>query len=235
MLLKDFLEGFKKDALKKEDAKKQEVVNPEESVEVGPIITIAREFGSGGREIAMKVSQKLKFDFYDKEKIIETAKKNLIAAKDELIALAKAGSAEAMYEAALVLLTSQYVVRDEKLNTAMPWDTTNARTGNNNSYCSLPEHGCNVWGNQTNTLYNNSSLGNNFHYSYYTSSDASNLTNGQAGKIEEESSLNKYLNNNWLNSTNLSDIIDNHKFNANGVYYSSSYTNGDKGLEKEKC
>ena len=74
MLWKDFLEVFKKETLKKQET--QEVISQEESVEAGPIITIAREFGSGGREIAMKVSQKLKFDFYDKEKIVETAKKN---------------------------------------------------------------------------------------------------------------------------------------------------------------
>ncbi|MBQ9313577.1 MAG: cytidylate kinase-like family protein [Clostridia bacterium] len=77
MLVKELLSGLRKDITKKKtNVKKEEVVKEKESVEAGPVITIAREFGSGGREIAMKVSQKLKFDFYDKEKIIETAKKN---------------------------------------------------------------------------------------------------------------------------------------------------------------
>ena len=59
-----------------EKVKTSEVeINTKEEIKTGPIITIAREFGSGGREIALKVSQKLNLDFYDKEKIIETAKK----------------------------------------------------------------------------------------------------------------------------------------------------------------
>lgn len=52
-------------------------VNEEERKElVGPVITIAREFGSGGREIAEKVAEKLNFKFYDKEQIVKVAKEN---------------------------------------------------------------------------------------------------------------------------------------------------------------
>ncbi len=39
------------------------------------IITIGREFGSGGREIGLKLAEKLDIPFYDKELILETAKK----------------------------------------------------------------------------------------------------------------------------------------------------------------
>lgn len=39
------------------------------------IITIGREFGSGGREIGMKVAEKLSIPFYDKELILATAEK----------------------------------------------------------------------------------------------------------------------------------------------------------------
>ncbi len=39
------------------------------------IITIGREFGSGGREIGLKLSQKLEIPFYDKELILATAEK----------------------------------------------------------------------------------------------------------------------------------------------------------------
>ena len=38
--------------------------------QAGPIITIAREFGSGGREIGLKVAEKLNYKFYDKEEIV---------------------------------------------------------------------------------------------------------------------------------------------------------------------
>jgi len=77
MLFKSFLNGLKKEAVSKVSIPvgPEQIMNDEESFQAGPIITIAREFGSGGREIAMKVSQKLKYDFYDKEKIVETARK----------------------------------------------------------------------------------------------------------------------------------------------------------------
>ena len=39
------------------------------------VITIGREFGSGGREIGIKLSQKLNIPFYDKELILHTAEK----------------------------------------------------------------------------------------------------------------------------------------------------------------
>ena len=39
------------------------------------IITIGREFGSGGREIGLKLSEKLNIPFYDKELILHTAEK----------------------------------------------------------------------------------------------------------------------------------------------------------------
>lgn len=76
MLLKNIFTGFKKENEQKTDetVNKQVVSENEEPMKIGPIITIAREFGSGGREIALKVSQKLNCGFYDKEKIIETAK-----------------------------------------------------------------------------------------------------------------------------------------------------------------
>lgn len=52
------------------------------------IITIGREFGSGGREIAKKLSQELGIQLYDKELISEAAKKfhfdeNVLAYYDE--------------------------------------------------------------------------------------------------------------------------------------------------------
>lgn len=61
---------------KKDVIQDKKVSEKEESKYVGPVITIAREFGSGGREIAEKVAKKLGFDFYDKEQIIKVAKEN---------------------------------------------------------------------------------------------------------------------------------------------------------------
>jgi len=40
------------------------------------IITIGREFGSGGREIGLKLAEKLNIPFYDKELIVHTAEKS---------------------------------------------------------------------------------------------------------------------------------------------------------------
>ena len=42
------------------------------------IITIGREFGSGGREIGLKLSEKLGIPFYDKELILQAAEKSNI-------------------------------------------------------------------------------------------------------------------------------------------------------------
>ena len=39
------------------------------------VITIGREFGSGGREIGIKLSEKLNIPFYDKKLILHTAEK----------------------------------------------------------------------------------------------------------------------------------------------------------------
>ena len=70
------------------------------------------------------------------------------------------------------------VVRDGKLSENMAWDTANARNSTDNTYCTSPANGCNVWGSQSNTLHNGSSLGDSFHYFYYSSPTATTLTNG---------------------------------------------------------
>ena len=45
------------------------------------VITIGREFGSGGREIGKKVADRLGIKFYDKELLQEAAKENNIPLK----------------------------------------------------------------------------------------------------------------------------------------------------------
>lgn len=76
---------FKKNVEVKEQPKEEKTkdnnISEDNNIKAGPIITIAREFGSGGREIAEKVANKLKFKFYDKQEIVKTAKENGIDTK----------------------------------------------------------------------------------------------------------------------------------------------------------
>ena len=123
------------------------------------------------------------------------------------------------------------VVRDEKLFNK-EWDETNVRKsdGTNNTYCTSP-YGCNVWGNQTNTLHNGSALGDSFHYFYYSSPTDTTLSDGGSGKVGTESTLNKYLNDgSWIGLSNLGNYIDTHSWNVGGIYYTAD----DKGIVKEK-
>ena len=119
------------------------------------------------------------------------------------------------------------VVRDDKIDNKA-WDTKNTRDTTNNTYCTLG-YGCNVWGNGSNTLYNGSPLGDNFHYVYYSSPTATTLSNGESGTVTSDSTLNTYLNDTWLPSS-LTNYIDNHSWNVGGIYYTAD----DKGIIKEK-
>ena len=46
---------------------------------MGKIITVGREFGSGGREIGRKLAEKLRFAYYDHEIVVEIAKRTALA------------------------------------------------------------------------------------------------------------------------------------------------------------
>ncbi len=48
------------------------------------VITISREFGSGGRELGMKLSEKLEIPFYDKELISLTAQETNLSVTEFL-------------------------------------------------------------------------------------------------------------------------------------------------------
>lgn len=131
------------------------------------------------------------------------------------------------------------VIRNESIG-ERAWDQSEERytDGTNDTYCSTLS-GCNVWGNQTNTLYNGTSLGDNFHYSYYESPSTTTLISGVSGKVgnasNKEASLNEFLNNgSWTQLANLDKYIEEHKFNVGSVHYSKAYEAGDKGLIKEK-
>ena len=43
------------------------------------IITIGREFGSGGRELGLKLAERLRIAYYDREIITEIARKTSLA------------------------------------------------------------------------------------------------------------------------------------------------------------
>ena len=123
------------------------------------------------------------------------------------------------------------VVRDEKLDPNMAWDEETTRQNTASGYFCTSGNGCNVWGKGSNTLYNGSSLGDSFHYFFYTSPTATTLTNGVSGKVGTESTLNKYLNDgSWTGLSNLESYIDNHSWNVGGIYYTAD----DKGIIKEK-
>ena len=115
--------------------------------------------------------------------------------------------------------------------------TTGPRHNTDNTFCNYSGtyYGCNVWGNMNNTYYNGSALGSTFNYKYYANNTYTELTNSSnTGTVTVDSTLNTYLNNTWITDKEMSKYIDNHDFNVGGVYYTSSYTGGDKGLQKEK-
>lgn len=131
------------------------------------------------------------------------------------------------------------VIRNESIG-QYAWDEAGSRLsdGTNNTYCTSSD-GCNVWGNGTNTLFNGVSLSDNFHYSYYNNNTTITLTNGESGKVEDESTLNSYLNgqttSSWQPAVILDDYIFEHLFNVGGIHYIENYIGGDKGITKEKA
>jgi len=115
--------------------------------------------------------------------------------------------------------------------------TTGPRHNTDNTYCNYSGTylGCNVWGNLSNTFYNGSLLGDTFSYKYYADSTSTELSQiSTRGTVTVDSTLNQYLNNTWIADKEMSKYIDNHVFNVGGIRYYSTYTGGDKGLEKEK-
>ena len=136
------------------------------------------------------------------------------------------------------------VIRDTSIG-SMAWDertgeTEGPRKNDDNTYCNYTGtyYGCNVWSNMNDTTYNGTPLStlfsNNFHYKYFSSSTSELLDHSTNGTVKDNSSLNTYLNGEWLNNSGLNDYINpNTNFSVGGLYYYSTYTGGDKGLEKE--
>lgn len=139
------------------------------------------------------------------------------------------------------------VIRDVSIGN-IAWDkrtseTEGPRKNENNTYCNYngataEYYGCNVWGTQENTYYNDTTLTNlnqEFFYKYFPNNTTQTLQNfTNTGTVTQNSSLNDYLNTEWTPAQTLDSYIAEHSFNVGGIYYTSSYTGGDKGLSKEK-
>lgn len=132
------------------------------------------------------------------------------------------------------------IVRDERIDeSGNIWDGNTARQNANNTYCNSA-NGCNVWGNQSNTYYNDqtlSELNQDFYFYYYSDSQSTNFSikpQSNYGTVTQDSSLNTYLNTTWINTLDFKNNIETHSFDVGGLYYTSTYTGGNKGIIKEK-
>ena len=130
------------------------------------------------------------------------------------------------------------VVRDESIGN-IAWDAANTRNAETDTYCTnASTNGCNVWGNQNDTYYNDTSLttlGQDFYYKYYTSKSSASLENSSnVGSVSEDSTLNTYLNNTWINTLSFKEKISDHSFDVGSVYYYNGYKGLEKGIKKEK-
>ena len=120
------------------------------------------------------------------------------------------------------------VIRNDSLDYMLydnpsQYEVANRNSTSDTSYCTS-DNGCNIWGNQNNTYYNGkllSELNMNFYRFYIPlNSDTSELKKyPDSGKITEDSTLNKYLNNTWISTKRIKEYIINHNFYAGGLYY----------------
>ena len=120
--------------------------------------------------------------------------------------------------------------------TGVYWDEKENRNKEIDTYCGMSEsHGCNVWGTQDDMLFRGTTLGNNFSFYSYPDENAVELKpTSTEGTITKPSTINQYLNNEWINNKYLSKYIIKHDFNVGIVDYSTITTIVDKGLKKEK-
>ena len=126
------------------------------------------------------------------------------------------------------------VVREESIGNKK-WDNSTDRRNTENGYYCVKDRGCNVWANINNTYYNGEILNPDFYYSFFeNNSDIEIKHTSYRGTITQDSTMNTYLNNTWLNVTNLNPIIETHSFNVGSIRYFNGYTGGDKGIKMEK-
>lgn len=115
------------------------------------------------------------------------------------------------------------------------YETTNRNNTTDTNYC-IASNGCNIWGNENNTYYNGKLLSEqnmNFYRYYINNTSADFMAYEQSGRITEDSTLNKYLNNTWISTKEMKKHITNHNFYVGGIYYYSSLEI-EKNIQIEK-
>lgn len=132
------------------------------------------------------------------------------------------------------------VVRDASLGN-ISWDPQANRQNTASGYYCDSGNGCNVWGNQTNTYYNDKTLtelNQDFYFYYYPDNQTNTFSlkySNNFGTVTTDSSLNTYLNGaSYYDTLDFKDKIETHSFNVGGLFYYNGYEGGDKGLLKEK-
>jgi prepilin-type N-terminal cleavage/methylation domain-containing protein len=136
------------------------------------------------------------------------------------------------------------VVRDESIGN-IAWDPQDNRQNTSSGYYCNSQYGCNVWGNQSNTYYNEktlSELGKDFYFYYYPNNQSNTLSikyDNNFGTVTKDAYLNTYLNGaSYYDKLDFKSKIETHSFNVGGVFYynpfNNGYSGGDKGLLKEK-
>lgn len=132
------------------------------------------------------------------------------------------------------------VIRDASLGN-IAWDPQANRQNTAAGYYCNSAYGCNVWGNQSNTYYNDKTLtelNQDFYFHYYPDNQTNTFSikyNNNFGTVTTDSSLNTYLNGaSYYDTLDFKDKIETHSFNVGGLLYYNGYDGGDKGLLKEK-
>lgn len=116
------------------------------------------------------------------------------------------------------------------------YESSNRNNTSNTSYCSA-SNGCNIWGSENNTYYNGQlmSESNTDFYRYRLNDEFIDyIFMPEHGKVTEDSTLNKYLNNTWISAKEMKNNITNHNFYVGGIYYPGTNTQFIKSLESEK-
>lgn len=133
------------------------------------------------------------------------------------------------------------VVREDSLDymyydDSSQYETENRNSTSETSFCSS-DSGCNIWGSENNTYYNEKLMSEtNAHFYRYRLNDdfTDYIFTSDHGRVTEDSTLNKYLNNTWISTKEMGKYITNHNFYVGGIYYSGSNIKYEKSLQLEK-
>lgn len=116
------------------------------------------------------------------------------------------------------------------------YETENRNSTSDRSFCTST-NGCNIWGSQNNTYYNGKliSQSNIDFYRYRLNDEFTDyILASDNGKVTEDSTLNKYLNNTWVSTKEMKKYITNHNFYVGGIYVNGSNIKFKKSLQLDK-